>query len=81
MKNHPYRKPNSTLLDSAQKLFIYDPTIDVYKCLLKFCVSAGSLLDFLKSDEGNRVQLPKLIDFSAQVRQFIMQRRGITSQN
>ncbi|CAB1335942.1 unnamed protein product, partial [Coregonus sp. 'balchen'] len=25
----------------------------------------GSLLDFLKSDEGNRVQLPKLIDFSA----------------
>lgn len=26
----------------------------------------GSLLDFLKSDEGNRVQLPKLIDFSAQ---------------
>lgn len=27
----------------------------------------GSLLDFLKSDEGNRVQLPKLIDFSAQV--------------
>lgn len=28
----------------------------------------GSLLDFLKSDEGNRVQLPKLIDFSAQVR-------------
>lgn len=32
------------------------------------CVFAGSLLDFLKSDEGNRVQLPKLIDFSAQVR-------------
>lgn len=32
------------------------------------CVSTGSLLDFLKSDEGNRVQLPKLIDFSAQVR-------------
>lgn len=31
-------------------------------------VSAGSLLDFLKSDEGNRLQLPKLIDFSAQVR-------------
>ncbi|KAG7323137.1 hypothetical protein KOW79_012839 [Hemibagrus wyckioides] len=27
----------------------------------------GSLLDFLKSDEGNRVQLPKLIDFSAQI--------------
>lgn len=27
----------------------------------------GSLLDFLKSDEGNRLQLPKLIDFSAQV--------------
>ncbi|KAK2825220.1 hypothetical protein Q7C36_019147 [Tachysurus vachellii] len=26
----------------------------------------GSLLDFLKSDEGNRLQLPKLIDFSAQ---------------
>lgn len=32
------------------------------------CVPTGSLLDFLKSDEGNRVQLPKLIDFSAQVR-------------
>ena len=31
-------------------------------------VPTGSLLDFLKSDEGNRVQLPKLIDFSAQVR-------------
>ncbi|KAJ8258469.1 hypothetical protein COCON_G00174810 [Conger conger] len=27
----------------------------------------GSLLDFLKTDEGNRVQLPKLIDFSAQI--------------
>ncbi|KAK2898026.1 tyrosine-protein kinase HCK [Channa argus] len=27
----------------------------------------GSLLDFIKSDEGNRVQLPKLIDFSAQI--------------
>ncbi|KTG39660.1 hypothetical protein cypCar_00023145 [Cyprinus carpio] len=30
----------------------------------------GSLLDFIKSDEGNRVQLPKLIDFSAQVRRL-----------
>lgn len=29
---------------------------------------AGSLLDFLKSDEGNKLPLPKLIDFSAQVR-------------
>ncbi|XP_070700574.1 tyrosine-protein kinase Lyn isoform X2 [Pempheris klunzingeri] len=27
----------------------------------------GSLLDFLKSDEGCRLQLPKLIDFSAQI--------------
>uniref|UniRef100_A0A3B4UI65 Tyrosine-protein kinase n=1 Tax=Seriola dumerili TaxID=41447 RepID=A0A3B4UI65_SERDU len=27
----------------------------------------GSLLDFLKSDEGCRQQLPKLIDFSAQI--------------
>ncbi|XP_018594643.1 tyrosine-protein kinase HCK-like [Scleropages formosus] len=27
----------------------------------------GSLLDFLKSNEGNRIQLPKLIDFSAQI--------------
>ncbi|XP_030259937.1 tyrosine-protein kinase Lyn isoform X1 [Sparus aurata] len=27
----------------------------------------GSLLDFLKSDTGCRVQLPKLIDFSAQI--------------
>ncbi|GCB71492.1 hypothetical protein scyTo_0005959, partial [Scyliorhinus torazame] len=26
-----------------------------------------SLLDFLKSDEGNKLQLPKLIDFSAQI--------------
>lgn len=31
-------------------------------------LSAGSLLDFLKSDEGNKLLLPKLIDFSAQVR-------------
>lgn len=29
---------------------------------------AGSLLDFLKSNEGNKLPLPKLIDFSAQVR-------------
>lgn len=28
---------------------------------------SGSLLDFLKSDEGFKLQLPKLIDFSAQV--------------
>ncbi|KAI6074025.1 Tyrosine-protein kinase HCK-like protein [Aix galericulata] len=27
---------------------------------------AGSLLDFLKSEEGNKQPLPKLIDFSAQ---------------
>ncbi|NWT87480.1 HCK kinase, partial [Lanius ludovicianus] len=27
----------------------------------------GSLLDFLKSDEGNKLPLPKLIDFSAQI--------------
>lgn len=27
----------------------------------------GSLLDFLKSDEGCKLQLPKLIDFSAQI--------------
>ncbi|CAJ0968883.1 unnamed protein product [Ranitomeya imitator] len=27
----------------------------------------GSLLDFLKSDEGSKVLLPKLIDFSAQI--------------
>lgn len=33
-----------------------------------FCLPVGSLLDFLKSDEGNRLLLPKLIDFSAQVR-------------
>lgn len=31
-------------------------------------LSAGSLLDFLKSDEGGKVLLPKLIDFSAQVK-------------
>lgn len=28
----------------------------------------GSLLDFLKSEEGSKQPLPKLIDFSAQVR-------------
>jgi len=28
---------------------------------------SGSLLDFLKSEEGNKQPLPKLIDFSAQV--------------
>uniref|UniRef100_A0A672IE51 Tyrosine-protein kinase n=1 Tax=Salarias fasciatus TaxID=181472 RepID=A0A672IE51_SALFA len=40
----------------------------------------GSLLDFLKSDEGNRLQLPKLIDFSAQIAEgmaFIEQRNYI----
>ncbi|NWR56896.1 HCK kinase, partial [Bucorvus abyssinicus] len=40
----------------------------------------GSLLDFLKSDEGNRQPLPKLIDFSAQVAEgmaFIEQRNYI----
>ncbi|TKS76906.1 Tyrosine-protein kinase HCK [Collichthys lucidus] len=40
----------------------------------------GSLLDFLKSDEGNRVQLPKLIDFSAQTAEgmaYIEQRNYI----
>lgn len=36
-------------------------------CVCVLDVPPGSLLDFLKSDEGNRVQLPKLIDFSAQV--------------
>ncbi|KAI4809855.1 hypothetical protein KUCAC02_018713 [Chaenocephalus aceratus] len=30
-------------------------------------MSNGSLLDFLKSDEGCKLQLPKLIDFSAQI--------------
>ncbi|XP_068458065.1 tyrosine-protein kinase Lyn [Clinocottus analis] len=30
-------------------------------------MSNGSLLDFLKSDAGCRLQLPKLIDFSAQI--------------
>ncbi|CAM5095260.1 unnamed protein product [Natator depressus] len=40
----------------------------------------GSLLDFLKSDEGNKQPLPKLIDFSAQVAEgmaFIEQRNYI----
>uniref|UniRef100_A0A673G025 Tyrosine-protein kinase n=1 Tax=Sinocyclocheilus rhinocerous TaxID=307959 RepID=A0A673G025_9TELE len=40
----------------------------------------GSLLDFIKSDEGNRVQLPKLIDFSAQIAEgmaYIEQRNYI----
>ncbi|XP_062835241.1 tyrosine-protein kinase HCK [Anolis carolinensis] len=40
----------------------------------------GSLLDFLKSDEGRGVQLPKLIDFSAQIAEgmaFIEQRNYI----
>lgn len=32
-----------------------------------FVFSLGSLLDFLKSDTGSRLLLPKLIDFSAQV--------------
>ncbi|TKC41291.1 hypothetical protein EI555_012664 [Monodon monoceros] len=31
-------------------------------------MAKGSLLDFLKSDEGGKVLLPKLIDFSAQVK-------------
>ncbi|XP_049610993.1 tyrosine-protein kinase HCK [Syngnathus scovelli] len=40
----------------------------------------GSLLDFLKSDEGSRIPLPKLIDFSAQIAEgmaFIEQRNYI----
>ncbi|KAM3872429.1 tyrosine-protein kinase HCK [Diretmus argenteus] len=40
----------------------------------------GPLLDFLKSDDGNRVQLPKLIDFSAQIAEgmaYIEQRNYI----
>ncbi|XP_061112851.1 tyrosine-protein kinase HCK [Conger conger] len=40
----------------------------------------GSLLDFLKSDEGTRIQLPKLIDFSAQIAEgmaYIEQRNYI----
>ncbi|XP_061623925.1 tyrosine-protein kinase HCK isoform X3 [Phyllopteryx taeniolatus] len=40
----------------------------------------GSLLDFLKSDEGNRIPLPKLIDFSAQIAEgmaYIEQRNYI----
>ncbi|XP_069035701.1 tyrosine-protein kinase HCK isoform X1 [Lepisosteus oculatus] len=40
----------------------------------------GSLLDFLKSDEGNRLQLPKLIDFTAQIAEgmaYIEQRNYI----
>lgn len=30
-------------------------------------LSLGSLLDFLKTDEGSRLSLPRLIDMSAQV--------------
>uniref|UniRef100_A0A8C5GFN6 Tyrosine-protein kinase n=1 Tax=Gouania willdenowi TaxID=441366 RepID=A0A8C5GFN6_GOUWI len=40
----------------------------------------GSLLDFLKSDEGGRILLPKLIDFSAQIAEgmaYIEQRNYI----
>uniref|UniRef100_A0A8B9KB21 Tyrosine-protein kinase n=1 Tax=Astyanax mexicanus TaxID=7994 RepID=A0A8B9KB21_ASTMX len=40
----------------------------------------GSLLDFIKTDEGNRLQLPKLIDFSAQIAEgmaYIEQRNYI----
>lgn len=44
-----------------------------FKCItyssieLMFYVFIGSLLDFLKSEAGCKIQLPKLIDFSAQV--------------
>nr|XP_019566620.1 PREDICTED: tyrosine-protein kinase Lyn isoform X3 [Rhinolophus sinicus] len=34
-------------------------------------MAKGSLLDFLKSDEGGKVLLPKLIDFSAQVEEGV----------
>ncbi|KAJ3585859.1 hypothetical protein NHX12_012267 [Muraenolepis orangiensis] len=40
----------------------------------------GSLLDFLKTDEGNRIPLPKLIDFCAQIAEgmaYIEQRNYI----
>lgn len=40
------------------------PDTDAVSCSASIL---GSLLDFLKSDTGCRVQLPKLIDFSAQV--------------
>lgn len=45
----------------AQFTWIY-----LLRCL-PVLMHAGSLLDFLKSDEGSRIPLPKLIDFSAQV--------------
>ncbi|XP_045385427.1 tyrosine-protein kinase HCK isoform X1 [Lemur catta] len=43
-------------------------------------MAKGSLLDFLKSDEGSKQPLPKLIDFSAQIAEgmaFIEQRNYI----
>ena len=37
-------------------------------------LSSGCLLDFLKTDEGNRLSLPRLIDMSAQVCENLVQR-------
>ena len=51
---------------NVQNMALYIFVIYLFVCM---CFK-GSLLDFIKTDEGNRVQLPKLIDFSAQVRWF-----------
>lgn len=43
---------------------------DTVMLLLLFFLSAGCLLDFLKTDEGKKLKLSKLIDMSAQVGNF-----------
>ncbi|KAH0517625.1 Tyrosine-protein kinase Lyn [Microtus ochrogaster] len=44
-------------------------------------MAKGSLLDFLKSDEGGKVLLPKLIDFSAQLTAFLASPHTLTVPN
>lgn len=39
----------------------------VHHCAVPVSLFLGCLLDFLKTDEGSRLSLPRLIDMSAQV--------------
>ncbi|KAK2109794.1 hypothetical protein P7K49_009540 [Saguinus oedipus] len=64
--------------DKLVKLHAVVTTEPIY--IITEFMAKGSLLDFLKSDEGSKQPLPKLIDFSAQIAEgmaFIEQRNYI----
>ncbi|XP_015209023.2 tyrosine-protein kinase Lyn isoform X2 [Lepisosteus oculatus] len=52
--------------DRLVRLYAVVTKIEPIYIITEFMAN-GSLLDFLKSEAGNKVQLPKLIDFSAQI--------------